>query len=136
MPLQPTHVIDTSALIAYLKGEQGHEIFADLVRVEANILAMHAINFCELYYHYRRYDGHERAELAWTTANEIVTMLDPLTEQFVKRIGRWKVEQNLGLGDAIAAATAEEYGCPLVTTDHNDFSAIDTSGALEILWLR
>ena len=84
---------------------------------EANALAIHSVNLCEVYYLYLRHDGYERAEEAWEKSNSIVAVLDRMTPQFVKRVGRWKVEQGLSLADAFAAATAEEYGCPLVTTD-------------------
>ncbi len=131
MALQPTHIVDTSALIAYFKGEQGHEVFAELLRDEANVLAMHAVNLCEVYYSYYRSDGFDRAEDAWAKAVSIVAVVSDMSEHFVKRIGRWKVDHALGLGDATVAATAEEYGCPLVTADHDDFDEIDQAGAAD-----
>jgi predicted nucleic acid-binding protein len=40
------------------------------------------------------------------------------------------------LADAFAAATAEENGCALITTDRNDFAEVEQAGALQIIWLR
>ena len=131
-----THIVDASALIAYFKEEQGHETFAALLADEENVLAIHATNLCEVYYGYLRSDGADRAEEAWQRATEILGVIETLDPQFMKRIGRWKVDYNLGLGDAFAAATAEENACPLVTTDRNDFGAIEVAGALQIVWLR
>jgi predicted nucleic acid-binding protein len=136
MTAKPTHIVDASALIAYFKSENGHEKFAELLRDERNILAMHAVNLCEVYYNYLRSDGLERGEEAWAKADEILGVLEKVDGQFMKRVGRWKVNHNLPLGDAFAAATAEENGCPLVTTDHNDFRAVEEVGALQIVWLR
>lgn len=136
MAVKPTHIVDASALIAYFKSEEGHEKFADLLRDERNVLAMHTVNLCEVYYNYLRSDGLEKAEDAWAKANEILRILETVDLQFMKRVGRWKVDHNLPLGDAFAAATAEENGCPLVTTDHNDFRGVEESGALQIVWLR
>lgn len=136
MAARPTHIVDASALIAYFKSEEGHENFADLLRDEQNVFAMHTANLCEVYYSYLRSDGPEQAEEAWAKANEILGVLEKADPQFMKRVGRWKVEHNLPLGDAFAAATAEENGCPLVTTDHNDFGAVEEAGALQIVWLR
>lgn len=136
MPARPTHIVDASALIAYFKQEAGHEKFATLLADEQNILAIHATNLCEVYYMYFRSDGPDRAEDAWEKATAILGVIDSADAQFMKRVGRWKVEHSLPLGDAFAAATAEEHGCPLVTTDHNDFGAIEATGALQIIWLR
>ncbi len=97
---------------------------------------MHALNLCEVYYGYLRSDGFDRAEEAWAKAVSIVAVVSDMSEHFVKRIGRWKADHALGLGDATLAATAEEYGCPLVTADHDDFDGIDRAGALQIVWLR
>jgi predicted nucleic acid-binding protein len=89
-----------------------------------------------VYYGYLRSDGADRADEAWQRATEILGVIDWLDLQFMKRVGRWKVEYTLGLADAFAAATAEASACPLVTTDHSDFGAIEAAGALEIAWLR
>lgn len=50
MAAKPTHIVDASALIAYFKGEAGHERFAELLRDEGNIPAIHIVNLCEVYY--------------------------------------------------------------------------------------
>jgi len=136
MAVKPTHIVDASALIAYFKSEEGHEKFADLLRDERNVLAMHTVNLCEVYYNYLRSDGLEKAEDAWAKANGILRILETVDLQFMKRVGRWKVDHNLGFADAFAAATAEENGCPLITTDHNDFRRVEQAGALQIVWLR
>jgi len=136
MAAKPTHIVDASALIAYFKGEEGHDKFADLLLDERNILAMHTVNLCEVYYNYLRSDGLEKAEEAWARANEILRILNKIDGQFMKRVGRWKVNHNLPLGDAFAASTAEENACPLITTDHNDFRGVEEAAALQIVWLR
>jgi predicted nucleic acid-binding protein len=136
MAPQPTHIVDASALIAYFKQEPGHENFSSLLADEQNVLAIHATNLCEVYYGYLRADGPDRAEDAWQKATEILGVIERLDAQFIKRVGRWKVDYNLGLGDAFAAATAEENACALVTTDRNDFEAIEAAGAMQIVWLR
>jgi len=136
MAAKPTHIVDASALIAYFKLEDGNERFAELLADEQNVLAIHATNLCEVYYGYLRSDGLESAEEAWQRATEILGVIDTFDPQLMKRVGRWKVEYRLGLADAFAAASAEEYGCVLITKDRNDFTEIDEAGALEIVWLR
>jgi uncharacterized protein with PIN domain len=142
MAFKPTHVVDTSAAIAYLKGEEGADVFANLLLNESNIFAMHAANAVELYYLYLGTDGFDTAEAAWDRLLSMVTIAGNFDDQFVKRVARWKVVRYPGqggalpLGDCFAAATAEEHGCPLLTTDHGDFDPIATAGALSIVWLR
>ena len=143
MAIRITHIVDANAVIAYFKGEEGHEIVAGLVRDEENILGIHAVQLCELYYGYYRADGQEQADKAWQRALEILRLLPEISENFIKRVGRWKARRweragqgyYLSIADAFAAATAEEYACPLVTKDRNDFSAVEEAGALQIVWL-
>ena len=136
MAAKHTHIVDASALIAYFKAEEGHEKFADLLRDDRTALAIHAVNLCEVYYVYLRSDGPDKAEEAWMKANEILAVIEDLDSQFIKRVGRWKVDHALGFADAFAAATAEENACPLVTTDRNDFGRLEQTGVLQIVWLR
>lgn len=131
-----THIVDASALIAYFKNEAGHENFTSILKDEENFLAIHATNLCEVYYGYLRSDGIAIADQALELANSFLGILNILNEQFIKRVGRWKVDYNLSLGDAFAAASAEENACALLTTDRNDFSKIEEDGALAICWLR
>jgi len=136
MALRPTHVLDTSAVVAYLKGEPGADVFAAILAEEQNILAIHAVNLCEIYYNYLRDDGLEIAGEAWRQVTSFATIIERLDEPFMKRVGRWKGIEGLGLGDAFAAATAEEFGVPLIATDHNDFDPIEAKGLLKLTWLR
>lgn len=136
MPQKPSHIVDASALIAYFKLEPGHDKFAVLLANDQNILAIHATNLCEVYYGYLRADGAERAEEAWEKATTILGVIEKLDAQIIKRVARWKVDYNLGLGDSFAAASAEECACALITTDHNDFEAVEKAGELQIVWLR
>ncbi|MFQ5849847.1 MAG: PIN domain-containing protein [Candidatus Binatia bacterium] len=136
MASDPTHIVDASALIAYFKQEAGYQNFSSLLADDQNILAVHATNLCEVYYTYLRSDGPDKAEEAWRKATTILGVVEKLDAQFIKRVGRWKVDYNLPLGDAFAAATAEDSACALVTTDHNDFGPIESAGALQIVWLR
>jgi len=136
MPPIITHIVDACALIAYFKQENGHEVFEALFADDENVLAIHSTNLCEVYYGYLRADGIDRAEEAWGNAIAILGVIEKMDSQFMKRVGRWKVDYNLPLGDAFAAAAAEEHACALVTTDHNDFDPVEAAGVLQIVWLR
>lgn len=136
MPLRPTHVLDASAVVAYLKDEPGAEVLAALLAQEQNVVVIHAVNLCEIYYNYLRDDGFETAEEAWLKTTTMAAVIERMDEPFWKRVARWKGLEGLGLGDAFAAATAEEFAVPLVATDHDDFDPVETKGLLKMVWLR
>lgn len=69
-------------------------------------------------------------------ADEIFGIVETIDPQFMRRVGRGKADHNLGLADAFAAATAEENGYALITTDRNDFAEVEQVRALQIIWLR
>jgi predicted nucleic acid-binding protein len=123
-------------VVAFLKGENGAETFGNILAQEQNILAIHAVNLCEIYYNYLRDDGSDVAEEAWRQVTRVASVVERLDEAFVRRVGRWKGLEGLGLGDAFAAATAEEFGVPLIATDHDDFEPVEAKGLLNVLWLR
>lgn len=131
-----THVVDASALTAYFKEEAGSERLAELLADQENVLAIHIVNLCEVYCGYYHIDGPERAQEAWAKAVSFLQVLEKADESFMKRVARWKATRSIPLGDAFAAATAENDAVPLVTADHTHFDPIDQSGTIEIVWLR
>lgn len=130
-----THIVDASALIAYFKGEQGHERVSSLLVDERNNLAIHAVNLCEVYYGYLRSDGSEKANEAWERATKLLGVLETIDGGFIKRVGRWKVNPGLGLGDSFVAACAEEHAAILVTADP-DFEPVQQGGLVRVEFIR
>ena len=132
-----TYVLDTSALIVYLKQESGHERFVELLKQEGSYFAMHIVNLGELYYVFWRSDGENKANEAWSKTTEMpIRIIDSVSESFIKRVGRWSATQGTPYADAFVLATAEEYGVPLVTTDHQNFDPVNTAGLIEFCFLR
>jgi predicted nucleic acid-binding protein len=127
VPPSITHVVDASALIAYFKGEQGHERVAALLTDERYNLAIHIINLCEVHYGYLRSDGLQKANEAWERATKLFGL---------KRVARWKVNAGLGLGDSFLAACAEENAAILVTADHGDFDRVQQTGLIRVEFIR
>ena len=136
MPPPITHVVDASALIAYFKGEQGHERVATLLMDERNNLAIHVVNLCEVYYGYLRSDGLQKASEAWERATKLLGLLKTIDEDFIKRVARWKVDSGLGFGDSFLAACAEENAAMLLTADHGDFDCVQQTGLIRVDFIR
>jgi predicted nucleic acid-binding protein len=136
VPPSITHVVDASALIAYFKGEQGHECVANLLVDERNKLAIHIVNLCEVHYGYLRSDGLQKANEAWERATQLLGLLKTIDEDFIRRVARWKVDSGLGLGDSFLAACAEENAAILVTADHRDFDRVQQTGLIRVEFIR
>jgi predicted nucleic acid-binding protein len=136
VPPPITHVVDASALIAYFKGEQGHERLAALLIDERNNLAIHIVNLCEVYYGYLRSDGLQKANEAWEKATKLLRLVRTIDDDFIKRVARWKVNSGLGLGDSFVAACAEDNAAILVTADHTDFDPIQQGALIRLEFIR
>ncbi len=95
MATRLTHVLDASALIAYLKGEPGHEILVELLRDDANAFGIHCMNLCEVYNCYYTTDGQARADAAWENTMRICQVCPHVDEGFIKRVARWKADRKL-----------------------------------------
>ena len=132
-----THALDTSALIVYLREEPGHERFVELLKQEGSYFAMHIVNLGELYCFFWRSAGENEANEAWSKTTEMpIRIMDSVSESFIKRVGRWRAKQGTPYADAFVLATAEEYGVPLVTTDHQHFDPVNNAGLIEFCFLR
>ena len=136
MPPRFTHVLDASALIAFFKGEPGHESVAALLKDERHNLGMHIVNLCEVYYEYLRVDELQKANESWERVTQLVGVLITADEGFIKRVGRWKVDMGLGLGDSFLAACAEENAAILVTADRGDFERVQQAGLIQVEFIR
>jgi ribonuclease VapC len=129
-------VLDSFALLAYLRGEPGSERVRDLLdkASQKNIpLHMTEINYAEVKYITLRKQGDE----AW---RDIVAGLPALPIEFhaVDRAlsdiaADFKARGGLSLADAFAAALAKDRKAELVTGDP-EFKTLERE--IKILWLR
>lgn len=134
---QVTYMLDACALIAYFRGEEGGERLVSLVEDEAHGLAIHAVNFGEVYYDFLRAGGEEKARELWVRALLLpMEIRRDLDDEFVQRVGAWKVRYSISYADAFALALAEREGVPLITTDHHEFDIIEADGTVDFFWLR
>ena len=120
-------VIDTSAIIAEIKGEAGAEAVKQFMAVppEGGFF-MHAVNVCEVAYHLIRFGLIE--SIAYDLATpEGVTIIDDIRPVLWKRAASLKAQyENLALGDCIAIALAESLDADVLTGDR-DFQKVDTN---------
>jgi ribonuclease VapC len=133
MPAAP--VLDSHALLAFLRGEPGEDRVAHLLEkagIRDTPLLMTEVNYAEVKYTIIRKDGPERWE---EIARELPAM--PIEFRVADRAlsdaaADFKARFKLSLADAFAAALAKERKAELVTGDP-EFKTLEKE--IKIAWL-
>jgi len=119
-------VMDSSAIIALFRREEGAELVQALMDDPSNATFMHAANLCEVYYGFRR----ERGEAAGHQMVEVVRSMalrlrEDLDVEFWIAAGRYKADlRRLSLADCFCIALAERIGGEVVTSDRHEIGAV------------
>ena len=111
-------LLDSFALLAYLKGERGHEKVKALLSSDSITLLINDINLGETYYILARERGTEQAEYFMNVifpSLPITHIENSLTD--VIGAARIKSAHALSFADCFAAATAVKEKAALVTGD-------------------
>ena len=136
-PVQTYSVMDACALIAFLQGEPGSDVVEGVLLDPAKQKAVHAINLCEMYYHFLRQNDQATAETSVNTITGLkVAVREDMDGAFWRRVAQLKGSYKLSLGDCCCLALAERLNAELVTSDHHEFDAIVPLGLCPILFIR
>lgn len=126
------YILDTSALLCYLRDEAGAEKVARILKKDCG---MHRVNLGEVYYGVLKRDGLEKAnEVYGALLQYPIRFIDDLTDAMLLTTGKFKVIYHLGFADSFAAATACLNSAFLVTKD-NDFRPVGQKGLVKIVWI-
>jgi ribonuclease VapC len=132
----PGFVLDSFALLAYLRDESGADKVEDLLRKAAarhEPLHMTEVNYAEVQYIIIRKNGLAGWE---TTAASLVSLpitFHPVTRELADIAARFKASHRISLADAFASALAKHRKCELVTGDP-EFKPLERE--LKIAWLK
>lgn len=131
----PRYVLDTSALLCYLRDEAGADQVFDILSSKSSDTRMHRVNLGEIYYGILRKDGERKAnEVYGFLVQYPVHYLEDLSDPFLVTVGRLKVHYGLGFADSFAAAAAVLNNAILVTKD-NDFRPLEKKRIIKIRWV-
>ena len=129
-------VLDATALMTYLKKEQGYEIVKEqFIKVSDsdNRLLMSTVNWGEIYYLLIKQKGIEQAD-------EIQKAIETLPIEFIepdlritKQAAKYKAMKKLPYVDSFAAALAKVNDAELITKD-NDFRLLGDE--IKIIWIK
>ena len=134
MPAAP--VLDSHALLAFLRGEPGEEQVAGLLEkagVRDAPLHMTEVNYAEVKYTVARKDGPERWEEIARDLPSLPIEFHAADRRLSDLAGDFKARFKMSLADAFAAALAKERKAELVTGDP-EFKALEKE--IKIVWLK
>ncbi len=132
----PPVVLDSHALLAFLRGEAGEEKVAALLEragLRDEPLHMTEVNYAEVKYIIVRKDGDQRWDEIARELPALPIEFHPATRSLADTAADYKARYKLSLADAFAAALARESKLPLMTGDP-EFKAL--AKEIKIVWLK
>jgi PIN domain nuclease of toxin-antitoxin system len=132
------YVLDSSAMVAYLKKEPGGDRVRDLILDESHDCIAHAANLYEVFRVFLR----ERTEQDARRAVELLEYDGVVCREDMDK-GFWQEAALLNrsyphasLGDCYCMALALRESGTIVTSDHTDFAPIQQDGRCPVLFIR
>lgn len=129
-------VLDSYALLSFLRGEAGEDQVAALLEEASNRdvpLHMTEVNYAEVKYVVFRKDGAERWKEIERDLPTLPIEFHPANRDLANLAAEFKARHKMSLADAFAAALAKERKAQLVTGDR-EFKALDKE--IRISWLK
>lgn len=132
------YVLDSSAMIAWLRDEVGAEIVEQMILDPGNACFAHSVNLCEVYYDTLRFAGEQAADEAMIDLALVkITERNDLDSSFWQQAAKLKaVHRRISLADCFAVTLTRRLNGILVTSDHHEMDAIAQTGICPILFFR
>ena len=131
-------ILDSSAVIAFLRDEPGADIVDGLLLDAEGPCHIHALNLCEVFYNVTREFGEEQAiqQVGEVQALGLVCVSD-LDEPLWLDAGRLKAEhRRVSLADCFGLALTRRLHGTFYTTDHHELDALKAAGVCAIEFIR
>jgi len=133
--LSPHYVLDTFAVMAYLRGEAGGEAVRDLLRRAQGkeiALSLCLVNYGEVLYVTERAGGLEAATEAVRIVEQLPLKISSVDRALTFAAAHIKAQYPISYADAFAVALAQELGATVVTGDP-EFRSVE--GLVSVQWL-
>ena len=132
------HVLDASAMVAYLAGESGAIVVDDLLNNPEALCYAHSINLGEVYYDCLRTTGDRRG--ARKTIIDLfaagVIERREMSRRFWMRVGGLKARGRISLADCFCIGLAKQLSCEVVSSDHHELDPLVPLGIVPIRFIR
>jgi PIN domain nuclease of toxin-antitoxin system len=130
-------VLDACAMIAFLRDEAGAEVVQSRLASEPPVCLAHAVNLCEVFYHFLGEAGEDAARRSLDDLRAVgLTVREDMDEAFWQQVGRHKVQYRMSLADAFALSLADRFGAELLTSDRGDFEQVSQSAKHRVTFIR
>lgn len=130
-------VLDSSALIAYIREEPGGPDVRDLLHDPGNRILVHASNLCEMYYDLLSDHDEETAEAVVNAILSLgVILREDLDRAFWKQAGDHKASlHRISLADCYCLTLGQRENAVIVSSDH-DFDKVADLGLCPVRFIR
>ena len=132
------YIFDACALIALADDEEGADILENYLADEENECYVHALNFCEVYYHARRRGTETEAKELIEEFLELgLIERNDLDKIFWQEVGTLKaIHKKVSLADCCAIALAKKLDATLITSDHHELDVLAKQGVCKIYFFK
>lgn len=127
----PTYVLDASALLGYLYGEEEYDQLEGVLHSKCFIATL---QLGEIYYVLLMEEGKEKAQSALASIRNTEVEIITVDEDMALEAGDIKAQTGLPYVDAVAAALANLNSATLVTSD-GDFERLGGHLEVEVEWI-
>ncbi len=129
-------VLDSSAMLAYLRAEPGEEIVAALLQDPDVVCYAHAVNLTEVYIISRRSDKAAALKAIQTLRRDGVIFRRDMSGEFWQEVGDIKAGGKIALPDCFCLVLARKLRAECVTADRNEFEPMAGAVSCPILFIR
>ncbi len=137
MDAQGIKILDSSAMIAYLRKEEGATFIERILTDPANNCYAHAINLCEVYYDALRIGGLTEAEKSMQDLFALnVIERNDFDQAFWKEVAHLKAAHRASLADFCAVVLANRLNGVFLTADRHEFDKIAQNRVCSIQFIR
>jgi len=134
------YVMDAGGLIAYLRKESGYDLVQtrlEMAQQGQEVIWMHVVNLCEVYYDVYRRGGKGMADQLLRDVYRLpIRFIQTISRSLLQEAGRLKANGGISLADAFAVALANLNNAKLITADHHELDIVETRGDGRFYWFR
>jgi len=131
------YVLDSSAILCFLRDEPGAEMVEPLITDADNQHFLHAVNWVEIRYIEQRGQLPKDNPFQQFIETVSVQISTELGSAYLEKVAALKASHPpIALGDCFAVALAHGLDATLITTDRGELEKIADAGECKILFLR
>ena len=138
--MNEVYVLDSCALIAYLRKEDGALNVADLFKEAFEKkceIYLHKASVAEVYYDTLRISDRSKAENMIKDLTLLpIVFSNNFSNTFIRQIGYFKVNHKISFADSFVLALASIKKAIVISSDHHEFDKIEKIKILSFHWIR